>query len=96
MQRSDKVKMIPSVPTDLGFLLQPGYISDLGSLGYLFLSNKFKFKLAWVSSFYKLQKELKLCHYYAHVKIIISLPYIFTSIFLPGFLHLIFLMATSN
>lgn len=35
MQRSDKVKMIPSVPTDLGFILQPGYITDIGSLGYL-------------------------------------------------------------
>lgn len=35
MLRSDKVKTISTVPTDLGFLLQPGYITDFGSLGYL-------------------------------------------------------------
>lgn len=88
--------MILRVPTGLGFLLQPGYIPDFGDLSFFpinFLLSSKWFKLA----FYILQKGLKLCPcYYAHVKTVISLPYFFTSILLPVFIHLTFLVATSN
>lgn len=35
MQRSNKGKMISSMPMGLSFLLQSGYIPDFGFLGYL-------------------------------------------------------------
>lgn len=57
MQRLNKGKMIPSVPTGVGFLLQPSYIPDFESLGYLsFFPINFLLSSDWFNFFYVLQK----------------------------------------